>query len=432
MKRRIAGAPPIILWFVLLSGAGILQARDQEQEQEQASSIRVATFFSRFHAQGDHYLRFLYARDREAGNDRRLRSAIEQMVGTELAILGRPSEAARRFPSGDFRAAQQPLPTAGDHVAVPAAAHVATLAAARRVVMVNEAHHLPRTRLLTLALLPRLRGLGFTHFAVEGLDPADAQLAARGYPTEASGFYVGEPIYAELVREAIRIGYRLVAYEPRDSGGLRHQNRETSQAMALKKVLDADPAARVLVHAGYAHIDKQPGQLPAGVRPMAMELKRLAGVDPLSVDQTTLLLGDSRDPASAYRQLLAAHVPRTPSVLLPRAGGSAWSFRPAYHDVTVLLPDPTDEIRPPWLAMDGRRQAVPVDASACGRDLPCLVEARHAEEGDDAIPADQFLRLHADDPHGPLYLAPGRYRLRVRDDEGDLRSARNLVVAGGG
>ena len=53
-------------------------------------------------------------------------------------------------------------------------------------------------------------------------------------------------------------------------------------------------------------------------------------------------------------------------------------------------------------------------------------------EGDDAIPADQFLRLHADDPHGPLYLAPGRYRLRVRDDEGDVRSERNLVVAGGG
>lgn len=418
----------IASWLGLVPGAAFLQA----SAQDHASDIRVATFFSRFHARGDHYQRFLYARERDAGHDRRLRSVVEQMIGTELSILGRPTEASRRFPSGDLRQPQQPLPMATGYRAVPAAEHIAQLAASRRVVMVNEAHHLPQTRLLTLALLPRLRELGFTHFAAEGLDPADAELQERGYATEASGFYVGEPIYAELVRTAIRLGYRVVAYEPGDSGALRHQNRETFQAIELKKVLDADPAARIFVHAGYAHIDEQPGQLPAGVRPMAMELKRLAGVDPLSVDQTTLLLGDSRNPGSAYRQLLAAHAPRKASVLVPDAGDAAWSFRPLHHDVTILLPDPTDDIRPPWLALDGRRQAVPIDASACGRSLPCLFEARYAGEGDDAIPADQFLRLRAGDPDGPLYLAPGRYRLRIRGDEGQVRSERKLVVAGGG
>lgn len=418
----------IVLWLGLVAGAAFLQA----PAQEHASDIRVATFFSRFHARSDHYLRFLYVREREAGHDRHLRSVVEQMAGTELAILGRPGEGARRFPSPESRLPQQPLPTAGAYMAVPAAQHIAALAADRRVVMVNEAHHLPQTRLLTLALLPRLRTLGFTHFAVEGLDPADTGLHARGYPTAASGFYVGEPVYAELVRTAIRLGFQVVAYEPRESGELRHQSRETSQALALKKLLDADPAARLFVHAGYAHIDKQPGQLPTGVRPMAMELERLAGADPLSVDQTTLLLGDSRAPSSAYRQLLARHAPQAASVLLPRAGGAPWSFRPDYHDATVLLPDPTNELRPPWLALDGLRRAVPIDASDCGHALPCLVEARHAEEGDDAIPADQFLRLRADDPDGPLYLAPGRYRLRIRDDQGQVRSERELVVAAGG
>lgn len=430
MKRRprTVGKRWIVLWLGLVPGAIFLQA----PAQEHASDIRVATFFSRFHARSDHYLRFLYAREREAGHDRRLRSVVDQMIGTELAILGRPGEAARRFPRGQSRLPRQPLPTATDYRVVPAPEHVAAMAAARRVVMVNEAHHLPQTRLLTLALLPRLRALGFTHFAVEGLDPADARLQARGYPTEASGFYVGEPVYAELVRAAIRLGYRVVAYEPRESGELLHQDRETAQAIALKKLLDADPAARLFVHAGYAHIDEQPGQLPPGVRPMAMELKRLTGVDPLSVDQTTLFLGDSREPLSAYRRLLAAHAPRTASVLVARAGGTAWSFRPHYHDATVLLPDPTDELRPPWLALDGSRRAVPIDASDCGRKLPCLVEVRHAEENNDAVPADQFLRLRADDPDGPLYLAPGRYRLRIRDDQGQVRSERDLVVADGG
>lgn len=417
-----------VLWLGLIPGASVLPV----SAQEHASDIRVATFFSRFHAQGDHYARFLYARQRDANHDPRLRSVVQQMVGTELSILGRPVEAARRFPSGDSRPLQGPLPTAAGHATVAAVDYIAKEAVSRRVVMVNEAHHLPNTRLLTLALLPRLRELGFTHFAVEGLDPADTGLQARGYPIDTSGFYVGEPIYAELVRTALRLGYRLVAYEPSESGHLRHQNRETYQVLALKKVLDADPAARLLVHAGYAHIDKQPGQLPVGVRPMAMELVRLAGIDPLSVDQTTLLHGDIQDPASVYRQLLAIHSPQTASVLVPLAGGPAWSFRPRYHDVTVLLPAPTSETRPPWLTLGGLRTAASIDADTCSDTLPCLIEARYADERDDAIPADQFLRLQPGDPPGPLYLVPGRYRLRVRDNKGQTRFEQALVVTDGG
>ena len=43
----------------------------------------------------------------------------------------------------------------------------------RHLVMINEAHHDAHTRQLTLALLPRLRALGFNYFAAEALADGD-------------------------------------------------------------------------------------------------------------------------------------------------------------------------------------------------------------------------------------------------------------------
>src|SRR5690606_22210325 len=101
------------------------------------------------------------------------------------------------------------------HRAVDAAEVISSLAAQRQIVMVNEAHHDVATRRLTLALLPRLRALGFTHFAVEALNGDDRELKSRGYPIETSGYYVNEPVFGEIVREARRLGYTIVEYEYR-------------------------------------------------------------------------------------------------------------------------------------------------------------------------------------------------------------------------
>lgn len=127
--------------------------------------------------------------------------------------------------------------------------------------------------------------LGFTHFAAEALDKRDTELAHRGYALATSGSeYLREPLYGDIVREAIRLGFVIVPYESSD---MTPKIRENSQADNLyRRVFMADPAARLFVHAGYAHIDKAPGGLGEDVRPMAMELKRLSGFDPLSINQT--------------------------------------------------------------------------------------------------------------------------------------------------
>jgi hypothetical protein len=393
-------------------------------------STRIATFFSRLNAQPDNYARLRYASLRRANADPQLRQVVDQILVTEWSMFGRIGDADAGFTVSERRMpTAEPLPTADAWTAVPAADYIAGAVAGRRILVVNEAHHRPQTRLLTLALLPKLRALGFDHFAIEALDPADTGLAARGYPTEKSGYYIQEPLYGEIVREALRLGFVVHAYEPHDAGLLTPQDRETRQAQALQAVLEQSPKARLFVHAGYAHADKMPGRLPDNARPMAAELARLTGIAPYTVDQTMLGSGDLDDPESPYRQMVDAFPVTVPSVLVPRNGGPAWSYRSDYHDLTVLLsPREPGQMRPSWLSREGLRRPFRIKSALCSGSFPCLFEAFRASEGDDAIPADQFLLMNDADARWPLYLAPGRYRLRIRGEEGDVLSVRPIEV----
>ena len=166
-------------------------------------SPRIVTFFKRLGAQPDNFARLRYANMQRGSDNPQLRQIAGQILVTEWSMFGRIGEAEAAFTiSQKPEAATAPLPVAADWSAVPAVDYIAAAAADRRLVVVNEAHHRPQTRLLTLALLPKLRAEGYDHVAIEALDPADTALASRGYPTEKSGYYTQEPLYGEIVREA--------------------------------------------------------------------------------------------------------------------------------------------------------------------------------------------------------------------------------------
>jgi hypothetical protein len=84
-----------------------------------------------------------------------------------------------------------------------------------QVVIVNEAHHVPRHRAFIAELARRLRDEGFSYYAAEGFGPATAELAERGYPDLTTGFYIREPVFGELVREVLELGYKPVGRERR-------------------------------------------------------------------------------------------------------------------------------------------------------------------------------------------------------------------------
>ncbi|MBD8872915.1 hypothetical protein [Rhodanobacter sp. DHB23] len=359
--------------------------------------------------------------------------------------LGLYDQAVFSFPLKNSLPDDLKLPTPADWRAADAVDAIAALAAQRRIVMVNEAHHDAHTRQLTLELLPRLRALGFNYFAAEALGTDDPDLARRGYPVRKSGTeYLRDPLYGDIVREAIRLGFTLVPYD----NALNGQARENAQADTLYQAVFAkDPNARLFVHAGYAHIDKVAGRL-GGIQPMAMRLQALTGQVPLCIDQTDFL-ETGLDTSDPYHQLVRAFPSEKPEVLLSRQTGQPWSARPTAYDINVILPDSlsldafgmykygyritlqgeamshvidrNEMERDGWLSLDGKRSPHPINAMLCRGTVPCVVDAHYLGEPDDAIAADRYA-ITGYNEFTNLYLRPGRYRLRASDSDGHTLS----------
>ena len=336
-----------------------------------------------------------------------------------------------------------PSPLGGDWSPKPALDAIAGLARGRKAIFLNEAHNVPITRSLTVQLLPRLRAEGYTYFAAETLYESDAEgLRQRGYPIPKSGFYTMEPIAAEMVRSAIRLGFKIVAYESEPPGN--GDVRENIQAKNLyERVFKHDPGARVVVNAGYAHIQENGRYL--GGRSMAQHFHEISGIDPLTVEQTMLIehpTGTENHPY--YRAVVDKLHPTVPLVFVDK-DGKPWTLKPKAYDVSVFFPpDELHDGRPTWLDLGGLRTPYFVGGEACQNEYPCLIEARYANEGEDAIPADrlvldsrqagasleeQVAQRHIE-THASLYLRPGAYHLTGLNADNRVLFRQDIVVGG--
>lgn len=279
-----------------------------------------------------------------------------------------------------------------------------------RAVVINEAHHVARHRVLSRRLLPRLRKLGFTHFAAEGLDAADTELAARGYPTAATGHYLREPQYADLVREALALGYQVVAYEKPGPPAVR----EPGQAQNLAERIFADPDARALIHVGYSH-NLETAESYGGAGAMAWHFRQLTGIDPLTVDQTRMRergRPELEDPL--FRRVAETFELEQPAILIGTEG-APWQPPGADRDLTVFSPPTRDhQGRPHWLYDPGDRRALALPGNLCGSPEPCMVEAHLADEGNDAIPIDR-IEVQGSEADPILVVPKKPLRIRVLD-----------------
>ena len=300
-------------------------------------------------------------------------------------------------------------------LATDALTRIVAAADTARIVMVNERHHAASDRLLTLELLPELWAKGYRYFAAEAFDWRDSSLNRRAYAASGiSGGYVDEPVFGEIVREARRLGYTLVPYEMEPAQDVRtdslnpQQRRDRAQARNLNdRIFRVDPNAKVLVHAGYSHIKERADSVWS---PMAAYLRQLTDIDPVTVDQT--MLAEMSEPSKehpAYRAAQAAKlVGKTPVILTDRSGRA---ISPATFDVDFQVLTPRTSYtngRPTWMTLGPRRRAVEVSVPECGT-RPCIVEARLATDGDEAVPID---RTEARASTVTLFLPPGQ-RTRI-------------------
>jgi hypothetical protein len=156
-------------------------------------------------------------------------------------------------------------------------------AEAYQILMINEAHNNPSHRAFTFSLLEDLYIKGYKYFAMETFfNSPDATLDKV---TNLTGTYTLEPIGGELARHALKLGYKLIAYEDTAySANHTSTQRDSVQARNLYEVLQKDNTAKIVVHAGYGHIMKSAF---GDYIPLGNALYNLTGIPYLSIDQTT-------------------------------------------------------------------------------------------------------------------------------------------------
>lgn len=427
LGARIAHAQNVLDWHARQAAA--VEKSEQIMQRAQQRRGLLAQY---------QVMRYAYAGDRDPA----FRVIFGQYLSWYQTFIGDYSDAQQSFSIRETALpddAPSPTDMTGYHP-VLALTYLPELAKKYRVVFLNEAHNVPVTRSLTVQLLKRLRAEGFNTFAAETLYQADEGLRARGYPTDASGFYTEEPVYAEMVRTALKLGYKVIPYEADENH--TGDAREAQQARTLWNILKGDPDARLVVNAGYAHIQKA-GKFLGG-QSMAEHFVEMSHIDPLAVEQTTLIShGSDFMDHPYYTAVMQALQSKQPVVFVDK-GGKPWSLRPGY-DVSVFFPPaPFVRGRPAWLTLGGLRQPYFIDGGLCQHQYPCLVEARYVDEGNDAIPADRVAldpvplmetqqervsENYNKTPQSELFLRPGRYKLTAIDENGHMLTNQNITVA---
>lgn len=317
------------------------------------------------------------------------------------------------------------LPDLADAEARDALEAIVAAAASTRVVILNEAHNVSGHRAFANRVMRALRPLGFDWFAAETFTPPqegpapDIGLYREGMPFAASlGYYTYDPVYAEMVREAARLGYRFAAYEQRwnqqaPEGASRLEAitaRETAEADNLiEMVLRTQPEAKVFVYCGYSHAMETPGD---GGEWFASRLKAKSGIDPLTIEQSQNWPATRPEADVPHVAAVLKRFAPTKPIVVSRGGEIVASPRNVGRmDLSVFHPRlPPVSGRPGWLATDPERR--PMTVALPTFEGPALLQAIRSGEGAGSVPADQFL-LTPGQATATLFLHPGAYLLRL-------------------
>jgi len=302
------------------------------------------------------------------------------------------------------------------------------------VIMVGEEHMDSQTRCLLLPLLRGLKSRGYEYFAAETFCSDLAETNRSGYTVRSTGFYTQDPIFAQAVNEAIKLGYRLQPYECIDEPAeikaadhiTRQNYREFTQAKNLKeRIFDKDPKAKVLVWGGRGHVYKELTDKTIDStqqwQPMAYRFKQITGIDPFCVflpSQTEL--GSREKETSEFKFAAQKGWLKNPSVLVATAGDGYFG---KWGCIEVFFPrQKFRRGRVDWLARDLGRVAVKIPATCISEHRLQLAQAYGINQIENAVPIDRVL-IRPGLPV-PVLMLPkqGQFVIRVIDASGKMNN----------
>ncbi len=284
-----------------------------------------------------------------------------------------------------------------------------------QVVILNEAHHVPMHRAFAMKLARELRKAGYNYLACETFTPYNDFPLQKQYVSEKTGPLSTEATYTNFLRDAIHEQWKFVSYEPVNGP------RESGMAKNLvEKIFKQDPKAKVFIYVGYSHAYEFPvSETDDDKSRMAAQLKRLTGINPLTIDQTAMYEHvDTARQSKLYKAVLARTTQEKPFVL--KSADQHYlklGLDSKLVDMQVVYPAYSTNSatgRASWLTslaglspMDIPKEMLPTS----GRRL---IYAYHKTEAADGMPADVII-IEAGKAIPKLMLPAGEFRFAFED-----------------
>ena len=283
------------------------------------------------------------------------------------------------------------------------------------ITIINEAHQMPQHRVFTTKLLQDLYKQGYRHLGLEsyfGTKKVDSTLVADQYPSIMHGFYLKEPQYANIIREALKIGFQIFAYE-----SMGHENgkgREINQAKNIQTYMEKHPNEKILIHCGFDHAME-------GVyggkweKAMAGRLTEFTDIDPLTISQTRFSEKSVKAYEDPYFQFVDV---AEPTVFINKDDESFGRFhkRGSYVDIAIFHPRTKNFDRPEWLIY-GDRKMYDIDLSDANIEGTLLVYAfKDGEKIGTAVPYDL---QETKNKKVKLILGKGKYNIILNNEKNE-------------
>lgn len=313
----------------------------------------------------------------------------------------------KAFPRGKMKSGMMDTLLLHQSTAVHAHNYIVQRAEHETVIIINEAHHMPRHRTFTAGLLEDLYDLGYRHLGLEAL--WDTLTNERKFAVLKSGYYTQEPEFGNLVYRAIQLGFHVFGYEASpDKNG---KEREMEQAQNIKKYMEEHPDGKCIIHCGYDHVFEN--KVKHWEKAMAGRLKEYSGVDPFTIDQVKYSERSTKD---FYPYLLESSGEEESYVLMD-SKKMAFRGHGPHQPTDLIVFHPVTQYRlgrPDWL-FDGRKIVFIPGKKWKKYQFPVLILAyRENESEKNGIPAD-VIEIRDKKDFKPLLLFHGAYDIIVKD-----------------
>lgn len=280
-----------------------------------------------------------------------------------------------------------------------------------KIIIINEAHHNSRHRVFSTTLLEGLYNNGYRFLGLEAL--SDSLINIRKFPTQESGYYTKEPQMANLIYEALKIGFTLFEYEPNDQSN--GKQREIGQAENIAKLMKEHPEDKFFIHCGYDHvIEGTPGN-KNWEKAMAGRLKEFTGIDPFTIDQVAFSEKSNPNYNSGYIAMTNENKP----MILVAENGKTFNGSATNDQTDCKIIHPFTQFvngRENWLNANDKRKPYPIPIHKI-KTFPVLVLAyRMNEMEQNGVPAD-IIEIWNKESISNLVLARGDYKIIVKDKE---------------